>query len=192
MSSGFWNATLTQSTSSNEDSWTVMARTEIFWDIRDIVCFNSAGCCTWWMDLQYSPLNTISHMTVCKVIFKGERDVWLEPRTSYILIGVWETELDLIVVACLSFLTRLADYIHLLPREMKERRWTVVYRGGFLLLSPLSSSCFIHFSHSYFIVCAKGLLSSDLMYSVAGILFKHKHKPSIGNHLRLWVFRYLE
>lgn len=66
------------------------------------------------MDLQYSPLNTISHMTVYKVICKGggmEGDVWLEPRTSYMLIGIREAELDLIVYG-LSVLSEPLGRLH--------------------------------------------------------------------------------
>lgn len=131
MSSGFWNTTLTQSTSRSEDLWTVMPRTELFWDIHDIMCFNSARCCRWWMDLQYSPLNTISHMTACKVIFKEERDVWSEPRTSYTLIGIWETELDLIVCG-LSVLPDPLGRLHPPPawRDEGEEMNCCVQRGG--------------------------------------------------------------
>lgn len=147
ISSGFWNTTLTQSTSrSDEDLWTVMPRTELYGDIHDIMCFNSARCWRWWMDLVYSPLNTISHMTVCKVIFKGERDVWSEPRTSYSLIGTWETELDLIVCG-LSVLPDPLCRLHPPPAwrdEGEEMNWLCT-DGGFLLLTTFSSSCFTHF-----------------------------------------------
>lgn len=169
MSSGFWKTTLTQSTSSKEDLWTVIHKTEIFWDIHDIMCFSSARCCTWWMDLQSSPLNTISHMTVYIQMYGQSQG---HPICSS---GSERQKWTLSFVVCLTFLTRMADYIHPLPREMKERRWTVVYRGGFLLYSTLSSSCFTHFFHSYCIAYAKGLLSSDLTYSVNTT----KHKPAL-------------
>lgn len=93
-------------------------------------------------------------------------------------------------VACLSFLTCLADYIHPLPGEMKERRWTVVYKGG-LYCWVLTHFLVLLISPTLFFltVYTKGLLSSDLMYSVASILFKHnKTQTSICNHLWLWIY----